>query len=816
MKKKRNILILLLIGLLFCVMPFCFGKLFGSNMDWINQHIVFADYFRNLFYETGELVPNIAWNLGLGQNIYNFSYYGLLSPIILLSYLFPFISMTNYIMISNIVLYLLSIYLFYKWINPKFNNKLTFLLTFIFMCSAPLFYQFHRQIMFVNYIPFLLLCFLEIDKNKRNSLFLITLFMSLMIFTNYYYSVGGILCILFYYIYVHFKDKTSTKLKIILPIIISLLLSGIILIPTLYTILSGRNNIKSSVDFFSLIIPNLSFTEVLYGPYTLGLIALLIPTLIALLINEEKKNIYLGTILSLLIISPIFRYLLNGGLYIRSKALIPFLPLFVFSIGIFLKNLINKKHNYKLIIKITLIISLLGLIMGHFNFGYYLDLILSIIIIYLFVKGKHNISFILIMLEIFIMFIAFNLDENYVDKDYYLSHDYQTEITKVLDRDKSFYRFANTIDPINTVNVIPNSNYFSSSLYSSTYNYNYYNFYHNILNVNNDTYNHLMLVDTDNIIMNRLFGVKYILSPKKLNFGYTLINNNEDYYLYKNDYALSLGYATNKLYSKDSISNYEYPYNLEALLTGIVVDNYGDFVPSITNIFTGNYSFSLGDNISISNSDHWNILEVTKDSIINVRFEEPIINKLLFIEIRGLEKNTCDTELSIDINGIRNRLTCKEWNYPNKNNTFHFLITDNNIETLSINISKGTYKITDIKIYTMDHDILNNKFDLMNNIKINDNKVTGDIMVSSDGYMTLSIPYDSGFTVKVDKKKVDYESVNGGFIGFKLNKGYHNIEIIYENPYFKMGIISSISGIISAIIFLIILNFKSRQKDVDN
>ena len=70
---------------------------FGSKVDWISQHSVIPDYFRQRFYATGDLFPDIAWNLGGGQNIYNFSYYGLFSPVILLSYLLPFVEMDHYV-----------------------------------------------------------------------------------------------------------------------------------------------------------------------------------------------------------------------------------------------------------------------------------------------------------------------------------------------------------------------------------------------------------------------------------------------------------------------------------------------------------------------------------------------------------------------------------------------------------------------------------------------------------------------------------------------------------------------------------------------
>lgn len=51
--------------------------LFGAKVDWISQHSVLPDYFRQQFYDTGELFPEFAANIGGGQNIYHFAYYGL-------------------------------------------------------------------------------------------------------------------------------------------------------------------------------------------------------------------------------------------------------------------------------------------------------------------------------------------------------------------------------------------------------------------------------------------------------------------------------------------------------------------------------------------------------------------------------------------------------------------------------------------------------------------------------------------------------------------------------------------------------------------
>ena len=109
MKKfnKRDKIYLLILTIIFILVILYIlkdGSLFGSILDWNNQHSVIPDYFRTLFYKTHKLIPNLALNLGSGQNIYNYAYYGFLSPIILISYLLPFISMKVFIQISSIII----------------------------------------------------------------------------------------------------------------------------------------------------------------------------------------------------------------------------------------------------------------------------------------------------------------------------------------------------------------------------------------------------------------------------------------------------------------------------------------------------------------------------------------------------------------------------------------------------------------------------------------------------------------------------------------------------------------------------------------
>ena len=199
MKKTEKIKIpLLLFGMCLAVcwiFVLQYGIL-GSDLDWVNQHSVLPDYFRQQFYDTGQLFPDIAWNLGAGQNIYNFSYYGLFNPIIWISYLLPFVPMSLYIQITSILSYGASVVIFYCWLKKKCDDRITLACTFLFLLAAPLVYHSYNQLMFVNYMPFLCTAFLGVDKyveEKKKALLLCSV--CGMILTSFFFSIGGLLAL---------------------------------------------------------------------------------------------------------------------------------------------------------------------------------------------------------------------------------------------------------------------------------------------------------------------------------------------------------------------------------------------------------------------------------------------------------------------------------------------------------------------------------------------------------------------------------------------------------------------------------------------
>ena len=78
-----------------------------------------------------------------------------------------------------------------------------------------------------------------------------------------------------------------------------------------------------------------------------------------------------------------------------------------------------------------------------------------------------------------------------------------------------------------------------------------------------------------------------------------------------------------------------------------------------------------------------------------------------------------------------------------------------------------------------------------------------------------TIPYDKGFSVKVNGIPQEIEIVDKAFIGFPIKKGNYKIEITYKTPWLNTGILlTSVSFIVYAIILLCEYNPKFKLKNI--
>lgn len=827
-----NVLALILIFLLIIFSIIGFNYVNGSTVDWDSQHWIFPEYFRTLFYKTKDLFPSFAFNLGSGQNIYNFSYYGLLSPIVLISYLFPFVRMVDYIQISIIITVILSIILMYYWLRCKFDRKNAFICTLLFLLSGPLIYHTHRHMMFINYMPFLIMALIGVDnyfnKNKK-TLLIISVF--LIIMSSYYYSVGAIVAIILYGIYryleinkkITFGSFIKEGMKFIFPILISIMMSAVLIFPTFYALINGRADITSSVDFASLLVPKFNITELLYNSYTIGVTSIFIIAIIYGFFTKSRNYKLFSSVFTVILFFPIIIYILSGFMYVRGKVLIPLLPIAIFMIALFFEKI--KAKNNKFFIPMLVIVSIFECIvyLNNGNYIFILDVLLVLITVFMYFKYKNkDIIMYTACLSALVCCLISNYSDKLVTKEdiklQYNTYNYD-KLTPILDSDENIYRVGNDIMGMKNINRVISSNYYLPSVYSSLENQNYYKLANG--GISNEMENRIAtaIMPTKNILFNTYTSTKYMITNTSVPIGYKNIENSN---VYVNNDVLPIGYATSKILSKEKFDSLDYPEKAYSLVTNIIVDKDG-YNSHINKTKKENLTYeSSYNNISIQKEEDKYIIQSEDNGSINLKLSKPYNNKLLFISFDMNYSESCSIgDTSITINDVKNTLSCRSWIYHNKNYKFEYVISSNDeINELNIMFDNGKYIISNISVYSLDY---NNITDFVHNVDefmidkeltIGD-EIVGNINVSENGYFIISIPYEEkGFTIYVDDKITEYEKVDDTFIGFEINEGYHNIKIIYTSPYLFEGMVTSILGYM---IFLPIIYsdiFKKRKKDV--
>ena len=103
-------------------------------------------------------------------------------------------------MLVSILCLVADVVLFYKWTRNHGVSKGNSILTSIlFLLAGPMIFHSYTHIMFVNYMPFLILSLMGTDRyfqKKKSGLLTGSVF--LMIMTSFYFSIGGILVLFIY------------------------------------------------------------------------------------------------------------------------------------------------------------------------------------------------------------------------------------------------------------------------------------------------------------------------------------------------------------------------------------------------------------------------------------------------------------------------------------------------------------------------------------------------------------------------------------------------------------------------------------------
>ena len=826
-------IILLSAGLMIaCV---CRGVVYGSTMDWSSQHYPIPEYFRTLFYSTHDPFPSYAANLGAGESIYSLSYYGLYSPIILLSYLLPFVPMGYYMMMSGVLTVFVSECLFYFLLRKSFCIRVTAFAAALFAFSMPLIYQSHRHIMFISYMPFLLLSMHLTDKyfsGGRRYPLVISAF--LMIMCNYFFAVTALFALSAYGL-VKCIDKggrLGAIIKRFIPFVcllfVSVLMSGVLLLPTAYALISGRDegNVALALTEF---LPNMRLDWLTYYSYSMGLTGFGVYAMIYALLYAKGSRRFAAGLTLLFAFCPLLVFILNGTLYFDAKVLFAFLPLALTVVAWFADDVLQHGAQKALL---PLAVFLIGSVIAFAVRGPVISMILYLVdaavtaVIILVLRKRHSIYICsLFLLIAFIGCIAKSSHDEMLKASEY-AHTTNESINVLVDEASSgeLTRTAVTFDRVDTPNKVYGIGHYRDTIYSSLHSKDFNRFYFEEIFNENEYRNSALTTCSQNILYNCYIGNGYFVSDKPLDMsGLELVSEKGGFYLYKNPNAYPLIYSTDKLMSRREYDLLDYPASVEALMRYTVVDDDlpdSGFVPGFERVEVGSL-FNIGDILSEGDSfsmdsdgtAHITLKDLSfkfkaklpdscKGKLILIRFH---IDNPRTLDVTAERKENDDT---IIINGIKNKVSDPIWKYHNNNNSFEYVLSDLSNE-LEIEMRGGNFIISEPEIYTCDPEELTHMsegivpFEFDKSATKGD-KVKGRITAESDGLLASSFVYLDGLTVKIDGSEVPVQRIDTAFWGVPITKGSHEVEVTFRAPWLGAGQAAGAAGLLILAVIIIL------------
>ena len=547
-------------------------------------------------------------------------------------------------------------------------------------------------------------------------------------------------------------------LRFVRPMLLAVLMSGFFLVPTALALTGGRSK-GQNTSLATLFIPQIPVERFAYSIYGIGLTTLVITVLITGLLYRKvyERVLTYGCVIVLVI--PVFAYLLNGGLYIRDKVFIPFLPLLCYLIAVYLEKC-KKQEISTATGMIPYIITTGFVYIARNQFtskvigenvwkALLAESILFLICYVLYCAMKRHrkeTKEILILALPSVICLAVTMNTFYQKKpDRYVSHKLYQDVAgehngravkQALKNDNGYYRteqVGNDDENAADLNRIWDAGQNITSIYSSAYNSEYQTFRQKTFGLEETFRNVMMQSVSKNPVFRRLMGVRYIVSDSDVP-GYSLIKKcgkNGKTGIYQNRDAAPVMYATDQVMTEEEYKKLAFPYNQTALLEYVVVGEHTessdqnrmtDYEP-VSLKKAGNYKAqNVTDNRTTDiwkkngnerkdgmwireTKDGWKIhtKKIKKKRFFIQQLHQETTqqgqNRVLFLRFR-VDNAHPNKDVAIWINGIRNKLSAKDHVYYNGNKTFTYAVPlKNGEDTISVTFSKGKYQLSHVQAY---------------------------------------------------------------------------------------------------------------------
>ena len=128
---------------------------------------------------------------------------------------------------------------------------------------------------------------------------------------------------------------------------------------------------------------------------------------------------------------------------------------------------------------------------------------------------------------------------------------------------------------------------------------------------------------------------------------------------------------------------------------------------------------------------------------------------------------------------------------------------------------ESSFSLKEIMVYNHRPDIISveeRSRNVLDNLETKTNTVMGTINLEQDEWLFLSIPYSKGWKAYVDGKEAEILKANVAFMALDIPGGRHSVELVYETPGLRAGLIISVGSTVF-LIMLVMVEKRRRYKD---
>ena len=338
-------------------------------------------------------------------------------------------------------------------------------------------------------------------------------------------------------------------------------------------------------------------------------------------------------------------------------------------------------------------------------------------------------------------------------------------------------------------------------------------------NVNSYTYN------PQTAVYNGMWALKYIYDTDNLIhndklYSYVTESENDYFTVYKNKYTLPIAYCVDS--STDDMWNYSdsNPFNVQS---------------SFFKLASGVDGIFKTVKPTVSSSTNLNTISESDLSSGTINFTKTTSGSYANLELQLTPETSGNVYIYMTSSQVSNIIAVTDAKTYNYNISTSYLLDLGHIEAgedvfLTIEIpddEKGNSGSFVLRSVIMDEDTYARGYNnIMNNGALdvsdfdNGSHISGTINVAKDSILYTSIPYDEGWSVKIDGVTLDkseYIKLGGALLAFNITKGEHTIEFDYMPQGLIVGVCVSIVTILLLGIFIIlkrknIITGKIRKK----